>query len=111
MTSLAECGRRFGANKKDKVVLGTDVELLHDATSTGHASYFVLADWELRQGNIKRARVNIKSVSVAETLSLPSPRQTMAVADSFTNPVTRPLPALDGQEEMPQQRPTSTTCS
>ena len=49
--------------------------------------------------------MNIKSVKAAEAPSLPSPMQAVATADSVTNPVTSPLPALDGQEVLPNPPP------
>ena len=58
VTSLAECTRRYGANKASKMLKGVVV----DTTTTTISSATVTADYNLGGGVIKRATINVRSL-------------------------------------------------
>ena len=67
VTALAECHRRYGAQAKTQVVIGTVVSVQVVPPSTGQrASTHITADYELGGGTIKRCQLNSRGVKVAE---------------------------------------------
>jgi Transposase IS4 len=63
VTNLAECARRYGANKQTKVVQGTVLSCEATVNSKTHrSSWFVVAEYDLGGGTLKKARLNIRSV-------------------------------------------------
>jgi hypothetical protein len=63
VSNNAECSRRYGAGKRNKLLLGTVVsarEVYKDGNS--RVSWFITADYDLGGGDIKRAELNARSV-------------------------------------------------
>ena len=66
VTSLAECLRRYGANKKTRILVGTvlEVEIGMKVTSLGRLRTFVVTRFDLGRGATKVATINIRSVKL-----------------------------------------------
>ena len=66
VTSLAECARRYGGYKHVKLLQGTVYccEYVRNPV-TNRSSTFVVADYDLGGGSIKRARINIRSIKIS----------------------------------------------
>ena len=66
VTSLAECLRHYGANKKTIILIGTvlEVEIGSKATTLGRRRTFVVAKFDLGGGEMKVATINIRSVKI-----------------------------------------------
>ena len=66
VTSLAECLRRYGANKKTRILVGTvlEVEIGPKATALGRRRTFVVARFNLGRGAMKLATINIRIVNI-----------------------------------------------
>ena len=73
-TSLVKFSRRYGANKKTIILVGTvlEVEIGPKATALGRHRTFVVARFDLGGGSIKVAIINICSVKL-HTLEPPRP--------------------------------------
>ena len=65
VTSLAECSRRYEANKKTRILVGTvlEVEIGLKATVLGRCRTFVVAKFYLGGEDMKIATINIRSVN------------------------------------------------
>ena len=66
VTSLAECVRRYGANKKTRILVGTILEMKigTKATALGRRMTFVVAISNLGRGAMNVATINIWSVKL-----------------------------------------------
>ena len=66
VTSLAECQRRYGANKKTIILVGIvlEVEIGLKWTALGRRRTFVVAKFDLGGGDTKVATINIRSVKL-----------------------------------------------
>ena len=66
VTSLDECSRRYRANKKTIIIVGTvlEVEIFPKATSLGRRRTFVVAIFDAGGGDMKVATINIRSVKL-----------------------------------------------
>ena len=66
VTSLAECSRRYGANKKTRIIVGTvlEVEIGLKATALGRCRTFVVTRFDLVRGAMKMAKIKIWSVNI-----------------------------------------------
>ena len=66
VTSLAECSRRYGANKKTIILVATvlEVEIGPRATALGRRRTFVVARFDLGGGFMKVATINIRSFKI-----------------------------------------------
>ena len=66
VTSLAEFSRRYGANKKIRILVGTvfEVEIGLKATALGWRRTFVVARFYLGRGDMKVAAINIRRVKL-----------------------------------------------
>ena len=69
VTSLAKCLRRYGANKKTRILVGTilEVEIGPKATALGRHKTFAVARFDLGGGAMKVATINIQSVKLHNT--------------------------------------------
>ena len=84
VTNLAECSRRYGANKGTKMVQGTVVEVEDIVKpASRRRSTFITADYDLGGGTIKRRKLNIRSVKAAAI-----PPATSPPGDPFATPTT-----------------------
>ena len=61
-TSLSGCLRRYGANKKPIIIVGTvlEVEIGPKANALGRRRTFVVSRFDLGGGSIKLATINIR---------------------------------------------------
>ena len=68
-TSLDECSRRYGANKKTIILVGTvlEAEIRLKATALGRRTTLVVARFDLGGGAMKVATINIRSVKLHTT--------------------------------------------
>ena len=66
VTSLAECSRSYGANKKTIILVGTvlEVEMGLKMTALGRCRTFVGEKFDLGGGYMKVATINIWSVNL-----------------------------------------------
>ena len=66
VNSLAECLRCYGANKKTRILVGTvlEVEIGPKETALGRRMTFFVAKFDLGEGDIKVATINIRSVNI-----------------------------------------------
>ena len=66
VTSLAKCSRRYGANKKIIILVGTvlEVEIGLKANALGRRRTFVVAIFYLGGGDMRVATINIWSVKI-----------------------------------------------
>ena len=66
VTSLAKCSRRYGANKKTRLLVGTVLEMKigPKATALGRRRIFVFTRFYLGGGSMKVATINIRSVKL-----------------------------------------------
>ena len=66
VTSLAKCSRRYGANKRTRILVGTvlEVEIGPKAIALGRRRNFVVARFDLVGGAMKVATTNICSVKL-----------------------------------------------
>ena len=66
VTSLVECSRRYGSNKKKIILVGIflEVEIGPKATVFGRRRNFVAAKFYLSGGDTKVATINIRSVKI-----------------------------------------------
>ena len=66
VTSLEDCSRRYGANKKTRIIVGTvlEVEIWPKATALGKCRTFVVARFDLGKGVMKVATINIRSIKI-----------------------------------------------
>ena len=62
---LSECVRRYGSEKKTKMLNGEVVNTRNKRTETGRASWFVRARYYLEEGQTKLAEINVRSVKKA----------------------------------------------
>ena len=62
VTSLAECARRYGANKKKTVLEGTVTRFFTKNTQEGRVSHYITAIYDLGGGTTKKATINSRSV-------------------------------------------------
>ena len=69
VTSMSECLRRYGANKKNIIIIGTvlEVEIGLKATALGRRRTFLVARFDLGGGDMKVATINIRSVKLHTT--------------------------------------------
>ena len=69
VTSLDNCLRCYGANKKTIILVGTvlEVEIGLKATALGRRRNFVVARFDLGGGAMKVATINIRSVKLHTT--------------------------------------------
>jgi hypothetical protein len=94
VSNLAECSRRYGANKGTKVVFGTVVDVIHVVNpATNRTSTFIVAVYDLGGGTMKETRLNVRSVKAAP----PPPTNatevpTAPVADDTTTTTTTTTP-------------------
>ena len=74
VTSLAECLRRYRANKKTRIIVDTvvEVEIGSKATIFGRCRHFVVVRFDLGRGAVKVDTINICSVK----LNTPEPPRT-----------------------------------
>ena len=65
VTNLAECARRYGANKKTKVLYGTVVEHVSQRNNPNsrRVTNIIVGDFDLGGGVLKQASLNIRSVT------------------------------------------------
>ena len=67
ITSLAECARRYGANKQTKTLEGVVVDVIVERSDPGKkGATKIVADYDLGGGVIKRASINIRSIKAKE---------------------------------------------
>ena len=68
ITNLAQFTRRYGDNKKTKVLFGTAVELIstQNNPNTTQKKKIVVTDYDLGSGIIKWASINIRSVKAVD---------------------------------------------
>ena len=60
VTNLAECARRYGANKSTKMVEGVVVDIITNRRDPAKKAVTeIVADYDLGGGAIKRAIINI----------------------------------------------------
>ena len=66
VTSLAKFLRRYKANKKTKIIVGTslEVEIWPNATALGRRRTFLVAKSDLVGGDMKVATINTRSVNI-----------------------------------------------
>jgi hypothetical protein len=63
VSNLAECTRRYGSNKKTKLLLGTVAAVTNTRNaSTNWITTTITGDYDLGGGTMKRATLNIRSV-------------------------------------------------
>ena len=69
VTSLANCSRRYVANKRAIILVGTvlEVEIGTKATGLGRRRNFVVEMFDLSGGDMKVATTNIQSVKIHTT--------------------------------------------
>ena len=69
VTSLAKFLRRYKANKKTKIIVGTslEVEIWPNATALGRRRTFLVAKSDLVGGDMKVATINTRSVNIHTT--------------------------------------------
>ena len=74
ITSLVECSRRYGANRKTRIIVGTvlEVEIGPKATALVRCRTSFVARFDLGGGAMKVATINIRSVKL-HTLEPTSP--------------------------------------
>jgi hypothetical protein len=97
VSNLAECSRRYGANKSTKMLLGTVVEVTNVVNPTSHrTSTFVTADYDLGGGTMKQTKLNIRSVKAAPPPPVPLPpaEPPPAAVAVVPAPVVPPPPAV-----------------
>ena len=72
ITNLAECVRRYGKNKKTKVLYGTVVENLsaQNNPNTRRIKNIIVGDFDLSRGTIKRASLNIRSLKAVDSVPI-----------------------------------------
>jgi hypothetical protein len=63
---LSECTRRYGSEKKTKVLSGEVIETRNNPTESGRASWCVRARYHLGEGQTKLAEINVRSVKKAD---------------------------------------------
>ena len=63
---LSECARRYGSEKKTKMLNGEVINTRNKRTETGRASWFVRARCHLGEGQTKLAEINVRSVKKAD---------------------------------------------
>ena len=73
VTSISKCLRRYGANKKTRIIVGTvlEVEIRTKATALGSRRTFVVEKFDLGGGDMKVATINIRSVKLHTPEPLP----------------------------------------
>ena len=66
VTSLDECLRRYGENKKTIIIVGTilEVEIGPKATALGRCRTFVVAKFDLGGGDMKLATIKIRILKI-----------------------------------------------
>ena len=105
VSNLAECSRRYGANKSTKMLLGTVVEVSNVANPTTHrVSTFVTADFHLRGGAMKQTKLNIRSVKPAPPAA-PPPAAVDVPPANPVNPVVGTPPAVATPPATPPVNP------
>jgi Transposase IS4 len=63
VTSLAECARRYGAQKSTKYVEGVIVDIIKSRNSScSRTKTMITADFSLGGGTVKRATLNVRSI-------------------------------------------------
>ena len=66
VVNLLEFARRYGSEKKSKLLDGEVVNTRNKPTETGRASWFVRAWFHLGEGQTKLAEINVRSVKKAD---------------------------------------------
>ena len=74
----AECARRYGSNRKTKILYGVVSEICNEPTKTGRKNRFLRCTFMLSSSVEKEAKINIRSVQHAP------------LADDITNPNDSP---------------------
>jgi hypothetical protein len=64
VTNLAECSRRYGANKKKKRLIGTVLNIDQRQTKTGRTSVYIVAKYDLGGGTMKEAAIHLGGIKV-----------------------------------------------
>ena len=66
VASLTKCSRRYGANKKTRILVGTvlEVDIGPKATALGRRRNFVVTKFDLGGGDMKVATINIRTVKL-----------------------------------------------
>ena len=84
----AECSRRYGPNKKEKMLQGTVVEVINIANQENRQkTTTVVGDYDIGEGTIKRATLHIQSIKLAEIFNNISPPP-----PPYPSPPPMPLP-------------------
>jgi hypothetical protein len=96
VSNNAECSRRYGAGKTTKQLQGTVVEV-EEVQRAGNSrlSCFITADFDLGGGDMKRVRLNIRSVKSGE----------IPPVVPLVDPVTPPLPLQQPAPPIPPEIP------
>ena len=78
---LSECARRYGSEKKTKLLNGEVISTRNKRTATGRASWFVRARFHLGEGQTKLTEINVRSVKKADapTIRLEEPDTPVAL--------------------------------
>ncbi|KAI2492447.1 Transposase IS4 [Fragilaria crotonensis] len=97
VTSLAECSRRYGTNAKTKVVPGVVVAFGQDSAprpGRSRATTFIVADFFFGDNEVKRGKLNIRSVKAVECSALHE--ELKVILQQRENPiaVASPAPAV-----------------
>ena len=101
VSNLAECARRYGANKSKQMLLGTVVEVSNVINPTSqHVSTSVTAKYHLGGRAMKQTKLNIHSVKPAP----PAPPPPAAVDVPPANPVN-PVIGTPPAAAMPPANP------
>jgi hypothetical protein len=105
VSNLAECARRYGANKSTKMLLGTVVEVSNVINPTSHrVSTFVTASYHLGGGVMKQTKLNIRSVKPAPPAA-PPPAAVDVPPANPVNPVVGTPPAVATPPATPPANP------
>ncbi len=59
VTSESECSRRFGSNAKVKLVNGVVIGVVNKPTATGRSSWHVKGRFDIGDGTMKVATLNV----------------------------------------------------
>jgi len=99
VTSEAECGRRYGANKKTKMLEGFVLEVQTENTATNRTKTFVLARYNLGGDTLKDARLNIRSVKALPSAEASRVDEISNEDNATTDRPTRPFVEGNPQAE------------
>jgi Transposase IS4 len=100
VTSEIECHRRYGAQKKTKMLIGTVVEVktVRDPKKS-RTTTTIVADYELGGGTTRRKELNLVSVKVVPAADQPIPPPNVAVV--AVAPETPDFPVLPNVDAQP----------